>query len=254
MWGSLLLVGKQYWFPLVLLGFGLLGLLGWDSVGDDFGWFAYAPPASAHGFIVTQDLSGLSSTSVTFVTGPYPTRDPLWAVLAAAAVVITAAWYGWRARQAGEPVRPYVTWAVGGGLAVLACHAVAAMAGALSDSGLVTSAGLPLVVFGTLTWVLSRGERWRVPAMVCVALGAAIVLGAWVPGLLDPVIIAVGLFALARFERSRLLAIVAAAALVAMTVFATGTLSMLVPAGIVLAAGIVVLGTWSMSREGRSGR
>ena len=34
-----------YWFPLVLLGFGLLGLLGWHSVRPDqgFGWFAYAP-------------------------------------------------------------------------------------------------------------------------------------------------------------------------------------------------------------------
>jgi hypothetical protein len=67
------------------------------------------------------------------------------------------------------------------------------------------------------------------------------VLGAWSPGLLDPVIIAGGLLILARYERSRLLAVVAVAVLVAMVVFPVGMLSTLIPAVMMLAAAIVAL-------------
>ena len=76
---------------------------------------------------------------------------------------------------------------------------------------------------------------------ICLLVGTGTVLGAWAPGLLEPVVITGGLLALARFERSRLLAVVALLVLAAMLVFPVSTLSMLVPAMVVLAAAITVL-------------
>lgn len=240
-----------YWFPLVLLGFGLLGLLGWDSMppGEDFGWLAYAPPPSLENsyFVDTQILVG-TDVAVNFDVKRYPMRDFGWAVLVLATLVVTLAWYGWRARGTGGAVRTYVALAVVGGVAVPAAHIVAGMAGAMPDpAGLITSVGLPLFVLGALTgaWAYSRRRPWHRTAatisVACLVIGIGTILGAWAPGLLDPVIIAGGLVALARFERSRLLVAVAGVVLVAMVAFPAGTLSMLVPAALMLAAAIVVL-------------
>jgi hypothetical protein len=76
---------------------------------------------------------------------------------------------------------------------------------------------------------------------VSLVVGVGTVLGAWSPGLLEPVLIAAGLVALAWYERSRLLVLVAGAVLAALVVIPDGTLSTLVPAVIVLAAAIVAL-------------
>lgn len=253
-----------YWFPLVLLGFALLGLLGWGSVGadEDFGWFAYAPLESDSIFTSQEayrprgdvQLEDHSTSLLKVDAQRYPLRDWPWAVLVAGTLVATVAWYGRRARRAGGSVRTYVMVAVGGGVAVLLAYAAGGLADAIPDpAGLVTSVGLPLVVLGALagTWAYLRLGPWqRQAAMIsvlCLMTGAGTVLGAWAPGLLDPVIIAGGLLALARFERSRLLAAVAVAVLATMAVYPVGTLSMLVPAMIVLAAGIVAL-----VRQGRT--
>ena len=75
----------------------------------------------------------------------------------------------------------------------------------------------------------------------CLLIGTGTVLGAWAPGLLEPVIITAGLLALARFERSKLLAIVAVLVLAAMAVFPVSPLGMLIPAMVTLAAAIVTL-------------
>jgi hypothetical protein len=246
-----------YWFPLALLGFGLLAMLGWESVptGQDFGWFAYAPLSDGMYFgpdFYESDTSVVveqNSVSLTrFEPGPYLMRDFPWSVLVTATLVATMAWYGWRARRAGEPVGTYVMLAVGGGLAVLLAYVATGMATVTADpSGMVTSVGLPLLGLGAMTgaWAYLRLGPWRRAAgMISAAallIGTGTVLGAWSPGLLEPVIITAGLLALARFERSRLLAIVAVLVLAAMVVFPAGTLSMLAPAMVVLAAVIVVL-------------
>lgn len=234
-----------YWFPLVLLGFGLLGLLAWHGLraGQDYGWFAYTPPppdTEEHTLIVvtysTWPQAGL---------GRYPLRDWPWAVLVTATLVATVAWYGWRARRAGGSVRTHVILAVGGGIAVLFCYAITGMAGSFTDpAGLVTSVGLPLLGLGAMAGAWAYVQRRRVAAVVsiaCLVAGVGIVLGAWAPGLLDPLVIAGGLLALARYERSRVLAVVAGVVLVVMVVFPDGAPSMLFPAVVTLATGVVVL-------------
>ena len=174
-----------------------------------------------------------------------PARDWPWAVLVTATLVTTVAWYGWRARRAGDSVRPYVMWAVSSGIAVSACYAITGMAGSFTDpSGLVTSVGLPLVGLGAMAGAWAYFQRRRAAAVVstaCLVAGVGIVLGAWAPGLLDPLVIAGGLLALARYERSRVLAVVAGVVLVVMVVFPDGAPSMLFPAVVMLATGVAVL-------------
>jgi hypothetical protein len=250
----------NYWFPLVLLGFGLLALLAWESMPtawEDHGWFTYAVFTDDQYFDVGQ--GGLTGTglvqeqhSVSVAsTGMalYPMRDLPWAVLVIGTVVATMAWYGWRARRAGGSARPFVIVAVGGGIAVVVAYVATGMASAVPDpAGTVSSVGLPLVGLGALAgaWAYLRPGRWRrataMTSAICLLVGAGTVLGAWAPGLLEPVIITGGLLALARLERSRLLTVVALLMLATMLVFPPGsTLSMLVPAMVVLAAAIVIL-------------
>lgn len=241
---------RGHWFPLVLFGFGLLGLLAWDSVGpgQDFGWVAYAPTYdTGHAFQTADNtvLQAYFNTGLPAGIGWYPFRDWSWLVLVTVTLVVTAAWYGWRARRTGDSVRTHVAVAVGGGLAVPAMYVVAGMAGMSDDpTGVITSVGLPLLLLGGVAaaWGIRRDRRVvAVAGAVFLVVGVGTVLGAWSLGLLAPVLVAGGLLALARFERSRLVAVVAAAVLVAMVVFPHGTLSMLIPAAITLAAGIVVL-------------
>lgn len=235
---------RGYWFPMVLLGFGLLVLLGWESLGtrEDFGWFAYGPAADVNQISLygTEIVSG-------FTEQRYPMRDSVWAVLVIVVLVGTTAWYGWRARRAGEPIRTYVTVGIAGTFAVVACYLAAAVADSVGDSGVVTSVGLPLVGIGVLAgaWAYLRPASSRRLAVVlsigCLAVGLGIAVGALAPGLVDPILIAGGLLALARFERSRLLAVVACVVLAAMVVFPTGTFSMLLPATLLLLAGVAAL-------------
>jgi hypothetical protein len=243
-----------YWFPLALLGFGLLLLLGWESVRtpEDFGWFAYDPALSDTGYVIT--------TAVAISPAPWRRQHR-----GAAACVFPglgldvdgadhrdAGKHGGLVRRAGSPGRPVRAAspgvAVGGGVAVWASHFVAGFADASADPGeLIPSVGLPLVALGVLAgvWVYLRpGPGHRTAATIsvcCLLVGVAVLLGAWSPGLLDPVFLACGLLALAWFERSRLVAVVACLVLVARFVFPDGTLSTLVPAVIVFAAGIVAL-------------
>jgi hypothetical protein len=175
-------------------------------------------------------------------------RDWPWAVLVTTTLVATAAWYGWRARRAGGSVRGHVALAVGGGIVVPTGYVVVGMADTTTDPAkLVTSVGLPLIGLGVLAmaWAYFRlGPGRKAAALIsaaCLVVGLGTVLGAWSPGLVDPVIIAGGLLALARFEHSRLLAAVAVAVLLVMAVFPVGTLSTLIPAVILLAAAIVAV-------------
>jgi hypothetical protein len=246
-----------YWFPLALLGFGLLGLVGLDSVraSQDFGWFSYTPiysPLSSD----STDLGTMVRAEALLSPGAayqswgsfdlahYPIRGWQWAVLVTATLIATVAWYGRRARRAAR--RAHVVLAVGGGIAVPAGYVAVAVAVANSDSaGVVTSVGLPLIGLGVLAavWAYFRLGLGVVAliGVVCLVVGVSTVIGAWSPGMLDPMIIAGGLLALAKYERSRLLAVVAVAVLVAMAVFPIGTLTMLIPAAMLLATAIVVL-------------
>lgn len=234
----------------MLLGFGLLGLLGWDSVAAREDWFAYAPLSSEPGYVVEghAQLTVYYDAPLSSGLAGSPLRDWPWAVLITATLVGAVAWYAWRARRAGGSVRAHVALAVGGGIAVPACYVVAGAADAIGDTaGLVPSVGLPLLGLGALTgaWAYFLRGPWRRTAATIsvVALVASVgtVLGAWSPGLLDPLLIASGLLVLARYERSRLLAVVAGTVLVALVVFPDGTASMLIPAVIVLATAIVAL-------------
>jgi hypothetical protein len=242
-----------YWFPLVLLGFGLLAMLGWNSArtAENFGFVDNAPGSVNTLNPGAQYLSSYLETSFTsvvvvqFDVGRFPMRTFPWPVLVITMLVATVAWYGWRARG---PVRTYVLLAVGGVVAVLVAYCAVGIASGMPDpAGMVTSVGLPLAGLGVLAgaWAYLRLGPWRraaaVLSVVCLTIGVGTVLGAWAPGLLEPVLIAGGLLALARFERSRLLAIVAVLVLAAMVTFPVSTMSMLVPAAVVLAAAIVLL-------------
>jgi hypothetical protein len=163
-------------------------------------------------------------------------------------VLGAVAWYAWLARKAGGSVRAHVTLGVTGGIAVPACYVVAGAADAIADpAGMVPSVGLPLLGLGGLTgaWAYFRQGPWRRTAaavsVVSLVVGVGTVLGSWSPGLLDPVLIAAGVLVLARYERSRLLAVLAGVLLVVLVVFPDGTLSTLIPAVLVLAAAIVTL-------------
>lgn len=247
---------RGYWFPLVLLGFGLLGLLGWDSFGRDtmppgHGVSGYPPDGTGYvgtdRYAETEPRAYLTAAA-RFEQGPFAMRDEPWAALVTATLVATAGWYGWRARRAGGSVRPYVTVAAGGGTAVLTGYVAVGIADAVADSaGLVTSVGLPLLGLGALAgaWSYLRLGPWRravaMAGACCLVVGVGTVLGEWAPGLFAPVIITGGLLVLAGFERSRLLATVAVAASGAMVAFPAGTPSMLVPAAVLLAGGIMAL-------------
>jgi hypothetical protein len=122
---------------LVLLGFGLLGLLGWDSVraGQEFGWFSYTPLPPEIGYVAQQNTLIVASYSAgtPFGLGRFPAQGEAWAVLVTATLVATAVWYGWRARRSGS-VRTYVAVAVAGGIAVPAGYVAAPMSPARSRS------------------------------------------------------------------------------------------------------------------------
>jgi hypothetical protein len=128
--------------------------------------------------------------------------------------------------------------AVGGSAAIWLCHVIAGTEG-------LGEVGLPLLVLGALAGAYFRlGQRRRMAAVisiVCLGAGAAVVLGTWLPDLIDPVLIAGGLLGLAWFERSWLVAVVACLAPAVLLVFPGGMLRVLVPAVIVLVATIVAL-------------
>jgi hypothetical protein len=240
-----------FWFPLVLLGFGLLGLLGllgWDSVraGQDFGWFAYTPLSPEPGYATQNSIMVSAYVTVGLPPGPgrLPLQDESWVVLVIVALVATVAWYG---RRAGGSFLPYAAVAVGGGIAVVAGYVAAGMAGTADEpAALITSVGLPLAGLGGLACAYGRpAPLLRLVVLVfgagCLLVGLATMLGAWSPGLFLPVAIAAGLLALARYERSRLLALVAVTALVTMALIPAGPLSLLIPAAVMLAGGVVAL-------------
>jgi hypothetical protein len=246
----------NYWFPLVLLGFGLLALLFWESmptVWQDDGWLTYGMYTEDRYFGAEQHMFGVGFSQdaygvmVARTNTLYPMRDFPWTVLTTATVVATVAWYGWQARRAGKSARTYVLVAVCAAVAVPVASIATGMASVIPEpAAMVTSVGLPLLGLGALAgaWAYRPG-RWRRTAAaisaVCLLIGAGTELGSWAPGLLEPVVITGGLLALARFERSRLLAVVALVVLATMLVFPISTLSMLVPAMVVLAAAIVIL-------------
>ena len=234
--------GYGYWFPLVLLGFGLLTLLAGEGGRDDVDWFAYAPATSgeAHAVAILEPAR-YYNTPLPIGVG-FSTRDWTWTVLVAVVVAGAVAWYGVRARA----VRKHLAVAVGGVLAVLACHVVAGLADAVPEEGeLVRSVALPLAGLGVLTgayyWLGPRRRAAAVVSVVCLAVGASALLGVWAYGLVDPVLITCGLLVLARYERSRLVAALSVVVLAALLLFPYGVPSTLVPAALVLAAAIAAL-------------
>jgi hypothetical protein len=238
---------SAYWFPLVLLGFGLLVLLGWDVVAaqSEYGWFAYAPETSG---IVTSTLVSMGVSADYPPPAWIPARDWPWAVLITVTFVATVAWYARRARRAERSARPYVVLTVAGGLAVPACYVVAGIADATANPAeLVPSVAWPLLLLGVLTgaWAYFRLGPWRrttaTVGIVCTVTGLATVLGALAPGLLEPVLIGAGLLTLSWYERSRLLAAAAVAVAAALVVFPDGPLSTLIAAVLALATAIAAL-------------
>jgi hypothetical protein len=154
-------------------------------------------------------------------------------VLLTVSLVGTVAWYAWRG---GRPVWWYV--AVGGSAAIWLAYLIAGTEG-------LGQVGLSVLALGVVAGAYFRfGPRRRTAAVIsvlCLGAGAAVVLGSWWPELLDPVLTAGGLFALAWFERSRLVAVVACLVPAALLVFPAGMPRTLVPAVVVLVAAIVAL-------------
>lgn len=241
--------GYGYWFPLVLLGFGLLVLLAYDNLRtrDGFGWLSYTPsgPGGAvHAVAVLEPGAQYYNMPLPSYVG-ISTRDETWMALVLVTLVGAVAWYAVRARRAGRSVRGHVAVALGGAAIVLAAHIIAAIA-AVPDAGeLVRSVALPLVGLGVLAGAYHRlgpGRRTAaVLSVVCLTVGASVLMGAWAFALVDPLLITCGLLVLAWYERSRLVAVLSVVLLAALLLFPFGILSTLVPAAVVLAAGVTAL-------------
>jgi hypothetical protein len=239
-----------YWVPLVLLGFGLLGLLGVSLARPVPFWFAYTPMAETQILSVGQyTVSGVRYGEAVLWsdTWQYPPRGWSWAVVVLGTFVATAAWYGWRARRA-VPWRRTVLFAGVGVVAIALLYLTVAVADTMPDRGeLVSAVGVPMALFGAIAgawWYFRSGPGRTVAAalaLFAVFVGAGTVLGALAPALTDPVIIAVGLLGLARVERSLLLAGVAVASFVAMVTLPAGTLDTLIAALVLLVGGIAAL-------------
>src|SRR5690349_16124985 len=91
---------ERYWFPLALLGFGLLALIGWENVRTAGNVRTATPGSQFH-----QDLTGISGYegALLLVLGASPWE---WAVLITVSLVGTVAWYAQR------PVWPSVAVAL----------------------------------------------------------------------------------------------------------------------------------------------
>lgn len=213
-----------YWFPLVLLGFGLLALLGWEAVRvEGFEWVSYRPETTTgYQFYATLTGMEMSEDIVPLVIGAAP--GP-WTVLVTVCLGGTAAWYATR------PWWRSVAVAAGGSAAIWLSYATDGLG----------ELGLPLLVLGALAGAyfrLSRRRAAAVAGIVSLGAGGALMLDSW---LFEPVLVGGGLLALAWFERSRLVAVVGCLVAAALLAFPDGMPRVLVPAMVVLGAAVVAL-------------
>ncbi|WP_199433320.1 hypothetical protein [Qaidamihabitans albus] len=241
----------EFWFPLALTGFVLLGILTF-AMNAGGGWFAYAPPPAYVNAGVDQFLVAVRGVPFSEYESLEPPPPVAWGELSGvlALFLVTVAWYAWRARRAGTPVRSRRLMLVTGGgvLAVIAGYVVLDGADTLLESGrLARALALPLLLLGVCFGVLayfSRGRWRRIAAATSGTVLSVTLLIVAVPALPDsplvPTVVA-GLTVLAWLERSVLLAVVTAGFLLAAAAARFEPLTLLLPAAVLLAGAMAAL-------------
>lgn len=241
----------DFWFPLALLGFLLLGVAATRPVAD-FGWFAYSSPSGApYAFMERRDwlaLDGIEPDGFHITEPAGAGWYGLGAVLGL--FVVTVAWYAARARRLGGPVpaaRLATVTLAGGAELALGYLVLEELRGPLDDE-FAAALALPLLLLAALLGVLAYAARglWRRIA----ALAGVLVLGVAACAVLLPsshdatvvLLVAAGLGVLAWLHRSPLLGGVTA--LFLLTSGGDGgadAARWVVPAAVVLAGAIAAL-------------
>ncbi|PRX46500.1 hypothetical protein B0I33_10777 [Prauserella shujinwangii] len=240
----------EYWFPLAVFGFLLLGgaATAATTPEEEFGWFAYAPidaPRRSVSVLRAVPFSEYERLEAVRLTDSWPGLSLLLAALLA-----TVAWYAWRARRAGTPF-PARRLALGTAGAVAATVAgwlvLAVLADTVEHTEVVLVAGPPLLLLAAVLGACAyfgRGRWRRVAGVAGVVVLVVTVLAAVLPVLADQLLIpaaAAALLVLARWERSALLAVIAGLFLAAAVLAPGGPARLLLPAAVLLGWAIGVL-------------
>ncbi|MFF5987523.1 hypothetical protein [Prauserella flavalba] len=238
-----------YWFPLALLGFGLLGAVTVRPAAD-VGWFAYRPGSER------QYLTSVSyAESVDVEAGFHVVAGGAYGWQAHVAIVAlflaSVAWYAARARKAGTPwpAPRIVVVAAGGALAVEGAYlGLLNVPKGLTGEAFAAALSLPLALLGLISLAgayFLKGTARRVTGVLGVVL-----LGVAIGSVLLPsadeaaavIVLSAGLFLLAWVHRSVLLGAVAALFLLSGgAVSAADPAALVVPAAVSLAGAMVAL-------------
>ncbi|MEU3274177.1 hypothetical protein ABZ639_25335 [Saccharomonospora sp. NPDC006951] len=239
----------DFWFPLALLGFVLLGLAATVSTATrDFGWFAYAPAggsleprAATGGGIALAELRAVNVDAGTPFAGT-------WTVIAGliSIFLVVVAWYVARARRQGAPLRPLrisVVVLAGSAEIGLGYVVLRELGDALDKSPFAAALALPLLLLagcaGAGAYFL-RGV-WR---RVVLAIGGVLLL-VLATAVLAPhtedgpmlLVLASGLLTMAWLHRSVLLV-----SLTVLFLASGATASIAEPEHFVLPAGVLLAG------------
>ncbi|RZQ63206.1 hypothetical protein [Amycolatopsis suaedae] len=255
----------DYWFPLALLGFLLLGTL-LAVPAADHGWFAYVPqnrgepmlnPGALYSVAVFTEFDQLPDFARYGPGDPLSWNVPGWAATGLALVLVASlAWYAVGRRRAGEAVRPGRLVAVLAAcvpaivLVALGGSVSGSLTGAVLVNGVLPLTGLALVTAAATYF--SAGTARRVAGWCClVAVVLVVGLTLSVLSTSESVVLlpAGALAVLAWFERSVLLALIAPAFATA-AVALDGRFAVVAAAAVLLAGALAALVTRGPAASG----
>lgn len=218
------------WFPLVLLGFLMLG-----------GLFL-ANGTKSHALTMFRPLSDIvrqpdSNTLIAVSVGSTPTTmhpEEYWSIGIAAVFLATVFWY------ARGVSRRFLLVAAYGLVAFILFYLTIAMVEGQEDLGPTIGGSFVAIGAAAGAWVYFRLGPGQLGvtaiSVVCLSIGVSALVIGHVPLLAEHLIVLTGLLVLAVWERSPLLAVVAAGFLAVAWMFPSGT------TGLALAAVVLFLG------------
>ncbi|TKG66695.1 hypothetical protein [Prauserella endophytica] len=234
----------DYWFPLALLGFGLLGAITVRPAAG-FGWFAYQP-GNERRYLTSVSYAEPADVEAGFHVARWSTDGWQVHVAIAGLFLATVGWYAARARKAGTPwpTTRIVAVAAGGALAVEGAYlGLTHVPKVLTDGASAAALSLPLALLGLVSLAgayFLRGTWRRVTGVLAVVL-LGVAVGAVVLPSADEaaavIVLSAALFLLAWLHRSVLLGGVAA-----LFLLTGGAGSAADPAALVVPAAVSLLG------------